>query len=177
MRHVARGIVKDDAAAEEVVQETWLAVVEGLESLDDPHALVAWIYRILVNKARRRGAREARSTAFSELTDPDDPAPFEDSDQFNRLGMWRGSIPAWGQITPEQLASDRQRLTLVNKAVERLPDRQRTMLLLTATGGLSPGEAAGSLGIGVGHARVLLHRARVRLRKELHPHVTWRGRR
>jgi len=164
---LARSFVKDSATAEEVLQETWLAVIEGLDGLEDPRALTGWIYRILANKARRRGQREARSAAFSELAETAGEAPAVDPAAFTRRGFWAGTVPAWDAVTPERVLGDRQSLARAQAALDGLPPLQRATVLLTTVAGLAPEAVCEILDISEANRRVLLHRGRAALRRAL----------
>jgi RNA polymerase sigma-70 factor (ECF subfamily) len=164
MRRVARSFVRSAAAADEVVGETWLAVIAGLPRFEGRSSLRTWILGILVNRARTRGVREARSVPFSAL-EPD-AGPTVDPDAFARDGSWR-SAPRRLEADPERrvLAAELRRLLF--EAIDRLPQRQRTVVVLRDVLGLAPMEVSELLDLSEGNQRVLLHRGRARLRAEL----------
>ena len=164
---LARSFVKDPATAEEVVQETWLAVIEGLDTLTEPAALTGWIYSILANKARRRGQREARGTPFSALAETAGDLPAVDPAAFTRHGFWAAPVPAWDALSPERVLNDRQMLARVQAALDTLPPLQRATVLLTTVAGLAPEAVCASLDISEANRRVLLHRGRAALRRAL----------
>jgi RNA polymerase sigma-70 factor (ECF subfamily) len=163
---LARGFVSTDASAEEVVQETWLAVINGLDRFEGRSALRTWVYRILVNTAKSRGVREHRSLPWSSVGGEDagpslDPALFRD-------GAWRAAPSAW----PEEVAVEDSVLAgevraELEAAVDALPERQRTVLTLRDVLGMGSDEVCDLLGISAGNQRVLLHRARTAVRADL----------
>ena len=170
MLRVARSHVSTDASAQEVVQETWLAVIKGLPSFEGRSLLRTWTFSILLNLARRRGVRDRRQVPLSSL-DLGDGEPLVDPDRFLGpgdpwAGGWtdRGSPQDWG---PEAEVLTSEVRGLLVAAVARLPDRQREVLVLRDVHDLSTEEVADSLGLSVGNVRVLLHRARVKLRNLL----------
>ncbi len=168
MRRVAGNFVRTPAAADDVVQETWLAVVRGLNGFEQRSSLSTWIFRILINRARTRAAREARSVPFSALESDEGPAV--DPDAFGADGRWR-SAPARLETDPEaSLLSDELRTHLL-EAVERLAPAQRVVITLRDLVGLDADDVCSLLEISDGNQRVLLHRARARIRTALAPLV------
>lgn len=170
MLAVARGYVGVPGTAEEVVQESWLAVLNGLEGFEGRSSLRTWVLQIVANIARNRATREARSRPFSAL-DLDEDEPLVDPARFFVAGEpypggWR-SFPADWRTIPESRLLGRETLELVERAIAGLPDAQRTVITLCDVIGCSPEEVSEALGISEGNQRVLLHRARVRVRAEL----------
>lgn len=164
LRRVARSFVRTTTAAEEVVQETWLGVVNGLSRFEGRSSLKTWIFTILVNRARTRAVREARSVPFSSLEEDDRPAV--DPSAFAEDGRWR-SAPARLDADPEgKLISGELRGHLL-EAIDRLPDQQRAVVTLRDIVGLSPVEACDLLELTEVNQRTLLHRGRSRLRSTL----------
>lgn len=159
--------VRSRATAEEVVQETWLAVVEGLPTLKEPRALRSWIYGILVNKARRRGVRDRRIQAFSDLALPGDDGLIADAGLFTRHGTWASPIAAWEELDPERIVAGRQLWAHAQAAIDQLPAGQRAVVLLCDVEQVSGSDASRILGISEANQRVLLHRARVTLRQAI----------
>jgi RNA polymerase sigma-70 factor (ECF subfamily) len=169
MLRVARGYVPTQASAQEVVQETWLAVIRGLPGFEGRSTLRTWVFAILANLARRRGVIDRRTVPLSSL-DGDggplvDPARFRPSSRPD-AGAWRpeAAPDAWG---PEARLLSAEVRTLLGAAMERLPPRQREVLALRDVADLPTEQVAALLGLSPGNVRVLLHRARVRLRQEL----------
>ena len=175
MLSVARGYVKTRAIAEEVVQEAWLAVLNGIERFEERSSLRTWILRILVNTAMKRGTREARSVPFSSLApavEADEPAVEPErfrgrADAFP--GHWRAYPGDWGSLPEERLLA-RETIDAARSAIAELPVAQRTVITLRDIVGCSSEEACETLEISEGNQRVLLHRARSRVRGALERH-------
>ena len=166
LRRVARTFVPQ-ALADDVVQETWLAVIRGLDGFEGRSSLRTWIYKILANRARTRAVREARNVPFSAV-EPD--APAVDPSAFGDDGRWR-SAPTRLELDPEtHLLSGELRAHLLD-AVEQLPANMRAVITLRDIVGVSPEEVCDVLGISDGNQRVILHRARARVRAALVPLV------
>jgi RNA polymerase sigma-70 factor (ECF subfamily) len=164
---LARMYVSSEAEAEDVVQETWLAVVKGLDRFERRSSLKTWIYRILMNQARTRGKRSARSIPFSAAFDaasaPDEPAV--DPDRFMGAGQrypggWALAPSPW----PEQQVLEGEELEAVKRAIEELPPAQREVITLRDVVGATAEEACNALGVSETNQRVLLHRARSKVR-------------
>jgi RNA polymerase sigma-70 factor (ECF subfamily) len=164
LRRVARSFVRTSAAADEVVGETWLAVIAGLPKFEGRSSLRTWIFGILVNKARTRGVREARSVPFSALEQ--DSGPTVDPDAFTSDGSWR-SAPRRLETDPEHRLLAAELRTRLLEAIDRLPPRQRAVLVMRDVVGLDPMEVSRLLELSEGNQRVLLHRGRARVRAEL----------
>lgn len=162
---VALGFVRNRATAEEAVQETWSAVVAGLDGLSTPGALIAWIYTILANIARRRARRERRQPLLDDLAADDGPAV--DPERFTRRGFWREDVAAWDPLDPERILAGRELWRHIRAAIETLPPGQRAVVLLRDVEGLDPADVCRILDISEANRRVLLHRARARLRHRL----------
>jgi RNA polymerase sigma-70 factor (ECF subfamily) len=156
--------VPSRSVAEEVVQETWLAVVTGLERFEGRSSLKTWLFRILTNKAKTRGQREARIRPFSSFAaDGDEGETAVDADRFARDGHW--SAPPRG-VPEERLLADETR-QMVEQAIAALPENQRAVITLRDIEGLSSEEACNVLGLSETNQRVLLHRARAKVRAAL----------
>jgi RNA polymerase sigma-70 factor (ECF subfamily) len=161
--------VKTPGAAEDVVQETWEGVIKGIDRFEERSSLKTWIFRILVNRARTRGVKDARMLPFSSLGE-DDVAPAVPPSRFDAAGVWR-SRPAELAVEPEtRLLAGELRGELL-AAVDALPARQRAVLTLRDIVGLPAGEVASLLEISDGNQRLLLHRARTRVREALAGYV------
>jgi RNA polymerase sigma-70 factor (ECF subfamily) len=174
MLAVARGYVKSRAVAEEVVQEAWLGVLKGLDRFEGRSSLRTWIIRIVANIARTRGAREARSVPLSSLAPEGDEAAV-DPDRFRSQqdafpGHWRQYPSDW-QALPEHSLLGRETLELVMAVVAELPPAQREVITLRDITGCSAEEVCDALDISGGNQRVLLHRARSRVRAALEEHL------
>ena len=174
MLRVARTFVSTEASAEEMVQETWLAVLRGLDRFEGRSSLRTWVFRILSNQAKTRGVREARTLPCSSLTGDDENAgPTVNPDRFGGArdrwpGHWtdEGSPRRW-EPAPETSVVSGEIRALVAAALALLPERQRTVVSLRDVHGLTSDEVCDSLGITAANQRVLLHRARARLRVTL----------
>ena len=166
LRRVARTFVRTRSAVDDVVQETWLGVLRGLHAFEGRSSLRTWIFSILVNQARSRAKRDARSLPFSAL-EPD-AGPTVDPAAFGGDGRW-ASAPARLDGDPESgLLSGELRAHLL-RAVEALSDEQRAVITLRDLVGCSAMEVCELLDISDGNQRVLLHRARTRVRLALAP--------
>jgi RNA polymerase sigma-70 factor (ECF subfamily) len=168
MRRVARTFVRTDASAADVVQETWLGVVRGLDTFEGRSSLATWIFRILVNTARTRATRDARNLPFSALESDDRPAV--EPGAFAADGRWT-SAPTRLDADPETgLLSGELREHLL-RAVDALSADQRAVITLRDLAGLSGPEVCDLLDLTDVNQRVLLHRARARVRTALLPLV------
>jgi len=171
MLRLARSFVSTHASAEEVVQDTWLAVLKGLHGFEGRAAFRTWVYRILVSTAKKRGVREHRSLPWSSVVPdaPDggptvDPARFRGpEDQYP--GGWREFPPEWA--SPEEIALSGEIHTVLAAVLEELPGRQRAVLSLRDVSGHSAREVCELLDITPANQRVLLHRARAVVRERL----------
>ncbi len=179
MRRLARTFVSTPAVADEVVQETWLAVLEGLDRFEGRSSLKTWIFRILANRAITRGQRERRSVPFSSLFDPGPDEPAVDPDRFLPSGYawtggWAGFPRAWDGIPEDRLVSN-ETMGVVARAIEALPPGQRAVITMRDVQGFESREACNVLGISETNQRVLLHRARGRVRRALERYFDDRG--
>jgi RNA polymerase sigma-70 factor, ECF subfamily len=168
MLRIALMHVSSRAVAEEVVQEAWLGVLKGLDRFEGRSSLKTWILRIVANQARSRGEREWRSVPVSSLTPADeepavDPARFRPFDDPRYPGGW--TLPP-APLPEEQLLAE-ETLARVREAIAALPARQQEVILLRDVEGWEPEEVSEALGITDGNQRVLLHRARSKVRNEL----------
>ena len=167
MLWVAQRYVRDRAIAEDVVQETWLAVIQGIDRFEGRSSLRTWIYRILVNRAQTRAQREGRSLPFSALGDGDEDAPAVDPSRFQSsgrgAGQWSAPPQSWAAL-PEDRVESRETVDCIRMAIEALPDRQRTVIALRDIDGWTAMEVREALDISDANQRVLLHRARSKVR-------------
>ena len=178
MVRLARNYVPSRDVAEEVVQETWLAVLQGLPRFEGRSSLKTWIFRILVNRAVTRGTRERRAVPFSALfdaaSDPFEPAV--DPDRFfgpdaRQPHTWMSPPRPWDEI-PEQRLESRETLGRVSAAIDTLPPSQREVITMRDVDGFSSQEVCSVLGITEVNQRVLLHRARSKVRRALAEYLT-----
>jgi RNA polymerase sigma-70 factor, ECF subfamily len=168
MLRMARAYVRTDAAAEEVVQEAWLAVVQGLDRFEGRSTLRTWILGIVINLARGRGARDARSVPFASLPDDDDqpaigPERFLPPGHEQWPGHWAIAPAPW----PDRALETAETLATLRAAVAALPEAQRAVITLRDVVGCNAEETCDALGVSDGNQRVLLHRARTRVRAAL----------
>jgi RNA polymerase sigma-70 factor, ECF subfamily len=171
----AMSFVSERAAAEEVVQETWLGVIRGLSSFEGRSSLKTWIFRILANRAKTRGKREARSISFSSLKDPQSDSDYEpavDPSRFDARGMWTEPPYPWARAAPEELLLRQEMMDLIQRAIAELPPSQRAVVTLHDVEGVDANEICNILEIGETNQRVLLHRGRSRLRRALEQHLS-----
>jgi RNA polymerase sigma-70 factor, ECF subfamily len=169
MLRVARGFVRSQAVAEEVVQEAWLGVLRGLDRFEARSSLKTWIFRILTNVAKTRGERESRSVPFSALESEESDGPAVDPDRFS-AGAWASPPTPWEDVPEDRLLSLETRAA-VERAIEALPPGQRTVIDLRDVQGLSADEVCNVLGITETNQRVLLHRARAKVRAALESYL------
>ena len=173
MLRLAMVYVRARAIAEEVVQETWMAVLEGLNRFEGRSSLKTWLFRILTNCAITRAQREGRSIPFSSLEDIDtdhaehavDPDQFLPADH-RWSGHWVSFPSNWQEMPEERLLSQETRAHL-EQAINALPPSQREIIILRDIEGWSSVETCGFLGISEVNQRVLLHRARTKVRTVL----------
>ncbi len=168
---LARTFVSSEASAEDVVQDTWLAVIRGIDQFEGRSSLRTWVYRILVNTAKKRGVRESRTVPWSSLagTDEDpgptvDPALFRDVDD-EYPGGWRSFPKEWHSAEGNVLAGEVR--ATVRTAIDALPDRQRIVITLRDVMGHTSEEVCQMLELSGANQRVLLHRARAAVRTQL----------
>jgi RNA polymerase sigma-70 factor (ECF subfamily) len=162
---IAAAVTQSSASAEEVVQDAWLVVIQNIDAYEGRAPLKAWIAVIVTNKARARAHRDGKMTSFDAMAEREADGPALAPERFAPDGHWADGMPAWEKVTPERLVGDRQLLQKVSAALERLPPTQRLAVLLRDVEGLEAPEVCRQLGISEGNLRVLLHRARNRLRE------------
>lgn len=168
MLRLARSFVSTPDSAAECVQDTWLAVIEGIDRFEGRAALRTWVYRILVNTAKRRGVREGRSVPWSSVADETgptvDPARFRGPGE-PFTGHWREFPARWPE--PENAALAAELRQVVAEAIAELPERQRVVVTLRDVHGNDGAEVSSILEISPGYQRVLLHRARAHVRARI----------
>jgi RNA polymerase sigma-70 factor (ECF subfamily) len=167
----SRVFLRDEAVAEEVVQDTWMAALEGLDAFGGRASFKTWLYRILANKARTRAVREGRSVPLSALADAEGDERTVEEGRFDAAGRWRDPPLGWTDENPEQLALDAETRGVIEGAVAALPPAQRAVLVLRDEDGLDAEEICNLLSLTVTNQRVLLHRARTRVRQALEAHL------
>jgi RNA polymerase sigma-70 factor (ECF subfamily) len=176
MLRVAMAYVPTRAAAEEAVQETWIAVMRGIDRFEGRSSLKTWIFRILTNVSMRAGPRERRSVPFSALAAAEDSGePTVDPDRFTPAdherfpGHWLVMPTRWP--TPEDGALARETRGVIAAAIAALPPAQRTVIALRDVEGWSSEETCEALEISAGNQRILLHRARARVRQAVEDYL------
>lgn len=160
---VARAFVATDAVAEEVAQEAWLKIIEGIDGFEERSSLKTWMFTIVSNRAKTRGIREKRSVPWSSM-ESEEPAVAPD--RFDERGMWSRPPVSWGE-SPERAAMNDEALRLLASEAEALPERQRLVFTLRDIHELDAEEVCNILEVTETNQRVLLHRARTRLRAAL----------
>ncbi|MGH9244556.1 MAG: RNA polymerase sigma factor, partial [Acidimicrobiales bacterium] len=172
LRRLARTFVATASAADEVVQETWLAVIEGLDRFEQRSALKTWIYRILMNKARTRGAHDKRAVPFSSVVDDGLAGPSFPPDRFLPAdhpewpGHWASPPAPWEELPHVRLEAH-ETLEQVRAAIEELPPLHRQVITLRDVEEWSSDEVCALLEITAANQRVVLHRARAKVRAKL----------
>jgi RNA polymerase sigma-70 factor, ECF subfamily len=174
MLAVARTYVSSRAVAEEVVQEAWLGVLKGLDRFEGRSSLATWIMRIVANIAKTRGIREARTVPYASLA-PEAEDAAVDRERFRGPGdafpgHWRAYPANWNSV-PEEVLHERDTLRVAMDAIAELPPAQRAVITMRDVQGCRPEEVCVVLELTDGNQRVLLHRARSRVRAALERHL------
>jgi RNA polymerase sigma-70 factor (ECF subfamily) len=169
MHRLAMSYVRSPAVAEEVVQDAWIGVLGSLTRFEGRSSLRTWLLRILANRARTRGAKEARCLPFSAQARDDEPAV--DPDRFQGPdgrfpGGWAAFPTPWDSVPEERLLA-RETLAEIDAAIRGLPPRQQEVIVLRDVEGWSAEEVCDALDLTPANQRVLLHRARSRVRAGL----------
>jgi RNA polymerase sigma-70 factor (ECF subfamily) len=176
MVRLARTFVPSREVAEEVAQETWLAVIQQLDRFEGRSSLRTWIFHILVNQAKTRGARERRSVPFSAFAGRDDAdEPLVEADRFldddhRWAGHWSAPPESWSEL-PESHLLTAELGARLRAAIDDLPQAQRAVVLLRDVDCLSGPEVCDLLGVSEGNQRVLLHRGRSKVRAALEDYI------
>ena len=174
MLRLAQVYVRNRAVAEEVVQDTWLAVLRGIDRFEGRSSLKTWIFSILTNTAKTRGQRESRSIPFGAFADEDEPSV--DPDRFLPPehpvwpGHWASPPSGWTGVPEERLVG-KETLGVIASAIEALPPTQREVITLRDVEGWSAEETCDALGLTETNQRVLLHRARSKVRQALEDYL------
>ena len=172
---VAQIYVPSRAVAEEVVQETWLGVLNGIDRFEGRSSLKTWIFRILTNIAKTRAQREGRTLPFSALADPArvpeaavDPDRFRGPEDSRWPGHWSSPPEPW---SPERQLLAAETREVIERAIEALPGAQRAAITLRDVQGWPAEEVRNALGVSETNERVLLHRARSKVRQALEDYM------
>ncbi|WP_179472771.1 RNA polymerase sigma factor [Mycolicibacterium vinylchloridicum] len=172
---VARGYVRTNEAAEEVVQETWIALIKGIAKFEGRSSLRTWLFTVMINIAKTRGIRDRRiadaeSSAFGGGTV--DPTRFRPATDPDWPGHWRDrSAPTPFPDTPEGSVLAAELIALARRELDKLPDRQRTVVTLRDMLGFDSDEVCELLDLSVANQRVLLHRGRAAIRQALEDYL------
>jgi RNA polymerase sigma-70 factor (ECF subfamily) len=169
---LARTFTSSPALAEDIVQETWLAVIRGLHGFEARSTLRTWIFGIMVRRARTMASREARRAEVpiepwrenSEATEEWVPGA-------GRVGLWKEALVPWEQEDPAALVRSREALGVIHEALEALPASQRQVVILRDVEDVGPADVCNILGVSETNLRVLLHRGRSRIRRALDAHL------
>ena len=176
MLRVAQLYVRSRAVAEEVVQEAWLAVFRGISRFEGRSSLKTWLFRILTNTAKTRAVREGRSVPFSALAGDEEDGPSVDPDRFmgpeeRYPGHWSAPPQSWTGEPEERLVAS-ETLEVIKAEIEKLPPAQALVISMRDIEGFSSEEVRNTLDISESNQRVLLHRARARVRRALEEYLT-----
>jgi len=178
MHRIARAYVRDDATADEVVQDAWIGVLRGLERFEGRSSVRGWVFAIVANTAKTRGAREARCVPFSALAadevtrdDPSVEAECFAGPGSRWPGHWSEGLASWGE-RPEQRLLGSEMRAHIDAAIDTLPPAQRTVVLMRDVGRRSSADVGNVLQLSETNVRVLLHRARAKIRRALEPYLT-----
>jgi RNA polymerase sigma-70 factor, ECF subfamily len=173
MLRIAQLYVRSRSVAEDVVAETWLAVFKGIDRFEGRSSLKTWLFRILTNTAKTRAVREGRSVPFSALAGDEDE-PTVDPDRFlgpeERFpGHWSSPPSSWGE--PQERLVAAETLDVVRAEIEKLPPTQALVITMRDVEGFSAEEVRNALDITETNQRVLLHRARAKVRRALEEYL------
>jgi RNA polymerase sigma-70 factor, ECF subfamily len=174
LRRLALSYVRTAAVADEVVQETWLAVIRGIHSFEERSSVKTWIFRILANTAKTRAERESRTVPLSALPSGDadadepsvDPSRFFEQQHARWPGHWASPPARWDEL-PEEHLSGRETLDSLKAAIVQLPSKQRQVIVLRDIEGWEAHDVCQLLELSEANQRVLLHRARSKVRQAL----------
>lgn len=178
MTRIARTYVQSDAVAEEIVQETWLAILTGIDRFEGRSAFGTWMFSILINQAKTHNTRERRALPFSTISPDSGDEGAVDADRFQTdddawPGHWATPPRPWQK--PERRALSLEAREQLREALSQLPERQRLIVGLRDVNGLSSAEVCDLLELTRENERVLLHRGRSRLRAALEEYVDGTG--
>lgn len=164
---VAMNYVADFSVAEEVVQEAWLAVVEGIGEFEGRASFKSWLFSIVIHKAKDRGVREKRYVSMTQSEAEDAEEPAIDPSRFRASGEWGLPPQQWDELTPERLVSSSQQLTVLQRAIADLPATLREALVMRDLEEMDCKDICALLKITESNLYVRLHRARERVRAVL----------
>lgn len=173
MVRMARSFVHSQAVAEEVAQEVWASVVQGIDRFEGRSSLKTWLYRILVKRAISRAEKEGRSVPFSAIG-ADDGEDVVDPSRFSATGHWSSPDAApkrWDDDTPERLALSAESRRIIESTIESLPPNQRAVITMRDLQGWDSKDVCNILEVSETNQRVLLHRARAKVRAALETYL------
>jgi RNA polymerase sigma-70 factor (ECF subfamily) len=170
MLRLARMHVATRESAEDVVQESWIAALRGIDAFEGRASLRTWVFQIVLNMAKTRGVKDQRVVPFSSAFRDDDGGPSVDPERFHasnepNAGGWRQPPAPWPTPEAELLANETR--AVIDSSLENLPERQRAVIALRDVDGLEPAEVCTLLDLSPGNQRILLHRARSAVRRDL----------
>jgi RNA polymerase sigma-70 factor (ECF subfamily) len=174
MVRIAMIYVSDQAVAEDVVQETWIGVLRGLDRFEGRSSLKTWIFTILTNRAKTRAQRESRYVPLATVwgDEAEDSEPVITPERFSAEGhWWDDSKPNSWEAIPEDRLLSQETLALIDQAIAELPQGQREVIRLRDIEGWSSAEVCNVLDISETNQRVLLHRARSKVRRALEQYL------
>jgi RNA polymerase sigma-70 factor (ECF subfamily) len=176
MLRVAQMFVSSRAVAEEVVQEAWLGVLKGIGRFEGRSSLKTWLFRIVANTAKTRAVRESRSIPFSSLGDDTEGEPAVDPDRFLGAGErfpghWAVPPESWAGLPEDRLVA-RETMDVIEREIERLPSVQRAVITMRDVQGFTSEEVCNALDLTETNQRVLLHRARSKVRGALEEYLS-----
>jgi RNA polymerase sigma-70 factor (ECF subfamily) len=176
MLRVAQLYVRSPAVAEDVVQDSWLAVFKGISRFEGRSSLKTWLFRILTNTAKTRAIREGRSVPFSSLAADEGDGPSVDPERFmgpeaRFPGHWSIPPSSWAGEPEERLVAS-ETLDVIQAEIDRLPAAQALVITMRDIEGFSSEEVRNALDISESNQRVLLHRARTKVRRALEDYLT-----
>lgn len=172
LKRLALDFVSVEAVAEEVVQETWLAVLTGITRFEGRSSLKTWLFKVLTNRAKTRGARERRTVGFADPGDDDgnepavQPGRFLPADHPSYPHHWANPLPSWSALA-EQVIVRNETMEVLRRGLESLPHAQRVVVTLRDVHGWPAQEVCAALELSEANQRVLLHRGRSKLRSVL----------
>jgi RNA polymerase sigma-70 factor (ECF subfamily) len=172
MVRIAMIYVNDPAVAEEVVQETWLAALKGLDRFEGRSSFKTWLFTILTNRARTRATRESRYLPLNTSGESDDDEPSVAPERFTAADHWsENDMPqSWDRV-PEASLLSQETMDTILKAISALPPNQREVIRMRDVEGFSSAEVCNILSLSETNQRVLLHRARSRVRQTLESYM------
>jgi RNA polymerase sigma-70 factor (ECF subfamily) len=164
---LAQTIVKNRAAAEDVAQETWLAVIANISRFEGKAALSSWIIAILFNKAKTYAKREGRYAPLADESYMGSESDDLSASKFDASGHWADSPRSFDGLNPERILAGRQLWHHVREMIEKLPPAHKAVLIMRDVEGHDAAQTCQTLELSPEYQRVILHRARTRIRNEI----------